>query len=67
MSLHQHSKPATTLTCSPQFIEIFRLKQVIGISMIFLWIGIMGGFFMFASLCCRPKLDYAAAVSLYPK
>lgn len=45
----------------PQFMEIFRLKQVIGISMIFLWIGIMGGFFMFASLCCRPKLDYAAA------
>lgn len=45
-------------------MEIFRLKQVIGISMIFLWIGIMGGFFMFASLCCRPKLDYAAAVGL---
>lgn len=55
------SSVLTIVGLIPQYVEIYRLKQVVGISFVFLWVGIMGGFFMFASLCCREKLDYAAA------
>ncbi|ORX39864.1 hypothetical protein BD324DRAFT_648484 [Kockovaella imperatae] len=48
---------------APQYIEIYRLKQVIGISLTFMTIDILGGVFSFLSLFFRDKIDIAASVS----
>lgn len=47
----------------PQYWEIYRLKEVVGISLSFMAIDILGGVFSFLSLFFRPKLDIAAFVS----
>ena len=47
----------------PQFWYIYKLKEVIGISMAFMAVDILGGVFSFLSLFFRPDLDVAAFVS----
>jgi hypothetical protein len=43
-------------------MEIYRLKEVIGISLVFMAVDIGGGLFSFLSLFFRSDLDYAAFV-----
>jgi hypothetical protein len=52
------------LTSRPQYWEIYRLGEVVGVSMLFMAIDILGGIFSLLSLIYRPKLDVAAAVSI---
>ncbi|WVQ71640.1 hypothetical protein IAR50_001180 [Cryptococcus sp. DSM 104548] len=47
----------------PQYWEIYRFKEVIGISLMFMAVDILGGIFSFASLFFRTDLDVAAFVS----
>ncbi|EIW69675.1 hypothetical protein TREMEDRAFT_62544 [Tremella mesenterica DSM 1558] len=47
----------------PQYYEIFRLREVVGISLIFLALDVSGGVLSFLSLFFRPKLDVPAFVS----
>jgi hypothetical protein len=54
----------TELTIRPQYWEIYKLKEVVGISLVFMAVDIGGGVFSFLSLFFRPKLDYAAFVSI---
>jgi hypothetical protein len=53
----------STADVRPQYWEIYRLKEVIGISLVFMAVDIGGGLFSFLSLFFRAKLDYAAFVS----
>lgn len=50
----------------PQYWEIYKLRQVIGISLFFLSVDILGGVFSFLSLFFRSDLDIAAFVRLPP-
>ncbi|ODO03345.1 integral membrane protein [Cryptococcus wingfieldii CBS 7118] len=47
----------------PQYWEIYRFREVIGISLMFMAVDILGGIFSFASLFFRTDLDVAAFVS----
>ncbi|WRT67130.1 uncharacterized protein IL334_004096 [Kwoniella shivajii] len=47
----------------PQFYEIWKFKEVLGISMLFMIVDTLGGVFSLASLFCRADLDIAGAVS----
>ena len=47
----------------PQYWYIYKLKEVIGISLVFMAVDILGGVFSFLSLFFRPNLDVAAFVS----
>ena len=47
----------------PQYWEIYKLKEVKGISMTFMAIDIAGGLFSVLSLIFRDDFDVAAAVS----
>lgn len=44
----------------PQYWEIYKTKQVVGISITFLQVDIWGGIFSIISLCFRPQFDYLA-------
>ncbi|WWC61129.1 uncharacterized protein I303_103708 [Kwoniella dejecticola CBS 10117] len=48
---------------APQYYEIWKFKEVLGISMTFLIVDTLGGVFSLASLFCRAKLDIAGLVS----
>ncbi|WVR05249.1 hypothetical protein IAU60_002261 [Kwoniella sp. DSM 27419] len=48
---------------APQYYEIWKFKEVLGISMTFLIVDTLGGVFSLASLFFRTKLDIAALVS----
>ena len=48
---------------SPQYIEIYRLKEVRGISLLFMALDIGGGFFSLLSLVFKPQFDGVAALS----
>jgi hypothetical protein len=48
----------------PQYWEIYRLKEVVGISLTFMAVDILGGIFSFLSLFFRDSLDVAAFVSI---
>lgn len=50
--------------CRPQYWEIYKLRQVIGISLFFLSVDILGGVFSFLSLFFRADLDIAAFVRI---
>jgi hypothetical protein len=52
------------LTASPQFYEIYRLRQVKGISLIFLCVDITGGTLSAFALFFREELDVVALVCL---
>lgn len=47
----------------PQYVEIIKRKEVIGISLIFLTVDILGGIFSDLSLVFRDKFDVVAAMS----
>ncbi|GFZ46145.1 hypothetical protein JCM24511_04392 [Saitozyma sp. JCM 24511] len=47
----------------PQYWEIYRLREVVGISLTFMAVDILGGIFSFLSLFFRDSLDVAAFVS----
>lgn len=47
---------------SPQYIEIYQLKQVIGISLFFMLVDMAGGVFSVISLVFRESLDILAVV-----
>ncbi|KAG8904025.1 hypothetical protein FRB99_002367 [Tulasnella sp. 403] len=47
----------------PQYIEIWKRKEVIGISMLFMAVDIGGGVFSILSLIFKPKFDVVAAVT----
>ncbi|KAK4688658.1 hypothetical protein P7C73_g1464, partial [Tremellales sp. Uapishka_1] len=49
----------------PQYFEIYKLKEVRGISLTFMAVDILGGVFSFLSLFFRAKLDVAAFVSYF--
>ena len=49
----------------PQYWEIYKLRQVIGISLFFLSVDILGGIFSFLSLFFREDLDIAAFVRIF--
>jgi hypothetical protein len=51
------------LTDRPQYWEIYRLGEVVGVSMLFMAIDIIGGIFSLLSLIFRPDFDVAAGVS----
>lgn len=51
------------LMIRPQYWEIYRLKEVVGISLIFMAIDIAGGLFSLLSLVFREEFDIAACVS----
>lgn len=48
----------------PQYWEIYKYREVIGISMLFMAIDILGGVFSFLSLLFRKDLDIAGFASL---
>jgi hypothetical protein len=48
----------------PQYWEIYQLKEVVGISLTFMAVDMLGGVFSFLSLFFRPKLDIVAFVSV---
>ncbi|PPQ91480.1 hypothetical protein CVT25_013737 [Psilocybe cyanescens] len=47
----------------PQYWEIYKYKEVVGISMLFIWVDIMGGVFNLLSLAFKEKFDIIAAVT----
>lgn len=47
----------------PQYWEIYKYREVIGISLLFMVVDILGGVFSFLSLFFRNDLDIAAFVS----
>ncbi|KAK8869821.1 hypothetical protein IAR55_000389 [Kwoniella newhampshirensis] len=47
----------------PQYWEIYKMREVVGISMLFMIVDILGGVFSFSSLFVRADLDVAAFVS----
>lgn len=55
------------LTLSPQFYKIYKLREVVGTSFLFMGVDILGAIFSILSLLFRPKLDVPAIVRpLYP-
>ena len=48
----------------PQYVEIYRIKEVRGISFVFMAIDIGGGVFSLLSLAFKPKWDVVASVSI---
>uniref|UniRef100_A0A8H7XS35 PQ-loop-domain-containing protein n=1 Tax=Psilocybe cubensis TaxID=181762 RepID=A0A8H7XS35_PSICU len=52
-----------SLALFPQYWEIYKYKEVIGISMVFIWVDIMGGVFNLLSLAFKEKFDAIAAVT----
>ncbi|WWC69465.1 uncharacterized protein I206_103405 [Kwoniella pini CBS 10737] len=51
------------IALAPQYYEIYKFKEVLGISMTFLIVDTLGGVFSLSSLFCRSKLDIAGLVS----
>jgi len=47
----------------PQYFEIWKLKEVIGVSILFLAIDISGGIFSILSLVFKPKFDGLASAT----
>jgi uncharacterized protein with PQ loop repeat len=47
----------------PQYIEIYQRKEVIGISLTFMLVDILGGVFSTLSLAFKPKLDVIAMIT----
>ena len=57
-----------TLTCaffllSPQYYEIYKYKEVIGISILFMTVDLLGGVFNVLSLVFKGKFDVLAGTT----
>ena len=50
-------------SCSPQYYEIYKYKEVIGISITFMCIDLMGGVFNDLSLVFKDKFDVVAGIT----
>ena len=48
---------------SPQYYEIYKYKEVIGISILFMAVDLLGGVFSVLSLLFKPKFDVIAGVA----
>ena len=58
------SRPLIPLPCrSPQYYEIYKYKEVIGISITFMCIDLMGGVFNDLSLVFKDKFDVVAGIT----
>ena len=49
--------------CSPQYYEIYKYKEVIGISILFISVDLMGGVFNDLSLAFKEDFDIVAGVT----
>ena len=49
--------------CSPQYYEIYRHREVVGISKLFMFVDMMGGVFSVLSLVFKTEFDVIAAVT----
>lgn len=47
---------------APQFYEIYRAKEVVGLSYLFLFMDSLGAIFSLVSLACKSELDIIALV-----
>ncbi|WVW83083.1 hypothetical protein I302_105101 [Kwoniella bestiolae CBS 10118] len=56
------SSVLTVIGLIPQYYEIYRLKEVLGLSYSFIFTDIVGALFYIISLMFRPKLDISAIV-----
>lgn len=58
------SRPLIPLPCrSPQYYEIYKYKEVIGISILFISVDLMGGVFNDLSLAFKEDFDIVAGVT----
>jgi hypothetical protein len=48
---------------SPQFVEIWRRREVVGISILFMLVDCLGGVFSMLSLVFKDKIDVIASVT----
>jgi hypothetical protein len=48
--------------CRPQYWEIYKRKEVIGLSMVFMAVDIGGGVFSILSLAFKEKFDVFASI-----
>ena len=51
------------LTCRPQYYEIYKYKEVVGISILFMLIDMAGGVFSDLSLAFKEEFDVVAGVT----
>ncbi|WWD01389.1 hypothetical protein V866_008333 [Kwoniella sp. B9012] len=56
------SSVASVIGLLPQYYEIYRLREVLGLSYSFIFTDIVGALFYILSLFFRPTLDYSAMV-----
>ena len=59
----QHSKTNLFTFCSPQYYEIYKYKEVIGISILFMTVDLLGGVFNVLSLVFKGKFDVLAGTT----
>ena len=57
-----HSK-LTDGACRPQYWEIYKFKEVIGISVLFMLVDMLGGVFSDLSLAFKDSFDVVAGVA----
>ncbi|KAK6902927.1 integral membrane protein [Kwoniella mangroviensis CBS 10435] len=51
------------IALAPQYYEIWKFREVLGISMMFMIVDTLGGVFSLASLFCRSELDILGLIS----
>ena len=52
-----------SLTCRPQYYEIYKYKEVIGISLLFMTVDALGGVFNDLSLAFKGDFDVVAGIT----
>ena len=52
-----------SLTCRPQYYEIYKYKEVIGVSLMFMFVDMMGGVFSDLSLAFKDRFDIVAGIA----
>ena len=52
----------SSVTCRPQYWEIYKRKEVIGLSLVFMAVDIGGGVFSILSLAFKEKFDVFASI-----
>jgi hypothetical protein len=61
--LRQQSSPLLMLTRSPQYYEIYKHREVIGISLPFVTVDLLGGVFSDLSLAFKESFDVIASLT----
>ena len=49
--------------CRPQYYEIYKYKEVIGVSLMFMFVDMMGGVFSDLSLAFKDRFDIVAGIA----